>query len=104
MGMRYPAGMPNERELAAQAREHLETFDDRHAAAFLRGDRRARAMNGSPLGRYEYRLICGHVLTIHGTPLPLTTRTQFCGDEACRVHRDVVEWLNRPDRFRMGQA
>lgn len=104
MAVDLPPGMPNERELARQNLVLAKSMSDADVAAFLRSGARAKALNGSPLERHTYRLMCGHLMEVHGASLPLSTRTAYCPDESCRVHRDVVEWLTRPDKFRLGQA
>lgn len=86
-------GMPREDEAAAQLARIGQTHDDRAAARFLQSGRRAQTLNGSPLPRHMYRQICGHVFEVHGTALPTKTRTRYCGDDACRCEREVVEHL-----------
>lgn len=72
-------GFPDERTF----REHLARLErhatDRAAADELRAGRARDAMTGNVIPRHVYRLSCGHLTAVNGTPLPARQRALWCG-------------------------
>ena len=85
-------GMPDEAQIRQFIRTIEREHDDRRVRAELVGRPMARALNGSPLPRFSYRLECGHIVQVHGAALPAKTRRMYCGD-GCGRERSIVEQL-----------
>lgn len=79
--------------LAHLMRTMESVHDDAGIERALRAGAARDAMNGSPVSRHWYRLECGHMIDVFGAPLPETKRRAFCGNDACRKERNVVEHL-----------
>ena len=77
--------------IALRALEHSR--NDSAVARALGGRRVVDALNGNPVARHVYRLLCGHLVDVHGTKLPPGKHALYCEREGCRRERSVVEWL-----------
>lgn len=92
MSERY-APQLNEAQFLAAMRSMERMGDDRVVKRSLQSGQARDALRGNVIPRHVYRLECGHLEQIHGTPLPTSTRELFCPDETCRRQRRVVEHL-----------